>query len=192
MSVIRKGNFVLAGLVLALGLSACDNSAANKKANEEAAARAAAAAKVQKLHEAAQYNIGCLAALRWQAARLKTTAAGDAAPYADYYRGKLEAALGDQTLPAADGAPALSKASIDAYLDWAYPRMVETRFRIGRDANGDGTLAPEERAAPGINTVAQCVQFAAEMGTGPLAGSDKVGRVGRIDGIRRALRDKPA
>lgn len=191
--MIRFGYFAAAGVVLALGLSACDDSAANQKANEEAATRAAGAEKAQKLKESVEHNFDCLSALRWQKAGIAGAGAGDTKVYEDYYREKLETALGDQTLPAGeDGAPALSKATIQQYADWAYPRTVEAKFRAGKDNNGDGTLSPVERSGRGFNIVAQCVQFVAEMGKGPLAGKDKVARMFRIEALRKALKDKDA
>lgn len=191
--MIRFGYFAAAGVALTLGLSACDNSAANQRANEEAAARAADAEKAQKLKEGVAHNFDCLSGLRWQKAALVAAGAGDIKTYEDFYREKLEAALGDQTLPAGeDGAPALSRATIQDYADWTYPKTVEAKFRAGKDANGDGTLSPVERSGRGFNTVAGCVQFAAEMGKGPLAGKDKVGRALKIETLRKSLKDKDA
>ncbi|MDQ0251688.1 hypothetical protein J2W22_003776 [Sphingomonas kyeonggiensis] len=191
--MIRFGCFAAAGVVLALGLSACDDSAANQKANAEAATRAAGAEKAQKLKEGVEHSFDCLSALRWQKAGIAAAGAGDTKVYEAYYREKLEAALGDQTLPAGDdGAPALSKATIQDYADWAYPRTVEAKFRAGKDSNGDGTVSPAERSGRGLNTVAQCVQFVAEMGKGPLAGKDKVARMFRIEALRKSLKDKDA
>lgn len=190
--MIRIGNLATAGLALALGLSACDDSATNKKANEEAAARAADAEKAQKLKDSVEHNFDCLAALRWQKAAV-AAAAGDTKAYEDFYRGKLEASLGDQTLPAGeDGAPALSRATIQQYADWAYPKTVAAKFRAGKDSNGDGTVSDVERSGRGFNMVGQCVQFAAEMGTGPLAGTDKVARMFKIEALRKSLKDREA
>jgi hypothetical protein len=179
-------------LVLALAATGCDDTAAKQKAAEEARARAAAAEKADKLQRGVTHNVECLSALRWQKAALRASGAGDTKVYEDYYRAELDKALGDETLPAADGAPALSKANAQAYIDWAYPRMVDGKFRAGTDSNGDGTLSDVERSGRGFNIVAQCVQFVAEMGKGPLAGKDMIARMLKIDTLRKSLKDKPA
>ena len=81
------------GAVLALGLSGCDDSAANAKHNEEVKARAEAAEKARKLKEGVAHNVECLSALRWQKAALASANIGDLEIYEDHYREKLDKTL---------------------------------------------------------------------------------------------------
>ncbi len=178
-----------AWLLLAAGLAACSDGGAGERAQAEAKAQADAAAKQRKLQEDVAHNVGCLSALRWQ----RATVAGDVKPYQDFYQAKLEQALGGEILAkGADGAPTLSRSNTYDYVQWAYPRDVETRFRAGKDKDGDGKVSEEERSGKGLDMVVQCVQFAAEMGQGPLARQDNIARMTSLQGVRKRLRDKPA
>lgn len=179
------------GLLLALGATACTDPAAKAKA--EADARAASEAKAAKRETAAKVarQVTCLSALRWQSAALAGAGIGPVKLYTDHYREELAKVIGDDTIEAPP-APALNKASIDAYLDWAYPEDVKTQFTAGKDSNGDGTVSSKERTNRGFSTVSACIQFVAEVGKGPLAGKDKVGRMFRIQALREVLKDKDA
>jgi hypothetical protein len=180
------------GLLLALGVAACSDPAAKAKADADA--RAAKVAKAEQRETAAKVarNVKCLSALRWQSAALGSAGIGPVKLYTDHYRDELAKVIGDTTIAADPPAPALNKASVDAYLDWAYPEDVKTLFTAGKDADGDGTVSGKERSAQGFSTVLACIQFVAEMGKGPLAGKDKVGRMYRIQDLRTKLRDKDA
>jgi hypothetical protein len=179
-----------AALGLVLGLSGCDDSAANAKANEEAKARTEAAAKMTRLKEAVAHNVECLNALRWQKPALSGAGIGDLKVYEDYYRGKLDQALGSEILPKEGNAPMLTRANTYDYLEWSYPETVKTKFNAGKDANGDGKVSSGERNGLGFNAVTSCVLEVAEMGKGALAGKDKVGRVQKIEVLRTKLKDK--
>jgi hypothetical protein len=190
--MIRTGKptiLIVAGMLL--GLSACEDGAANAKADAEARENAAATEKTAKTKAQVAHNIGCLAALRWQKAALATAGIGDVQVYDEYFSEKLDAALGSQMI-SEPPAPMLSRSTIPDYLDWAYPDAVKTRFTAGKDENGDGTVSGAERNAPGFNTVASCVLEVAEAGKGALAGNDKVARAARIEALRGKLTDKGA
>lgn len=189
----KSAGLASAGLALAFALSACDDSATKRKAAEEAKAKAEAAETADKLRKGVAHNVECLSALRWQRAALTQANVGDLKLYEDFYRGQLDQVLGSEILPKGDdGSPTLSRANTHDYIEWAYPVNVETKFRAGKDGNGDGTLSATERSGRGFNIVTGCIQRAAEMGQGPLAKMEKLDRVSRMDGIRRQLRDKGA
>lgn len=183
---------VPAGLLLALAAAACTDPAATAKAEADARAKAEAKAADRETAEKVARNVKCLSALRWQSAALGGAGIGSLKIYTDHYREELAKAIGDKTIAADPPAPALNKDNVDAYLDWAYPEDVKTQFTAGKDADGDGTISGKERSAQGFSTVLACVQFVAELGKGPLAGKDKVGRMFRIQALREKLKDKDA
>jgi hypothetical protein len=103
-----------------------------------------------------------------------------------HYRDRLEKGLGDAAVPGEGGAPELSKANADAYLEWTYANDVK-KFTGGRDTDGNGTITPKEANSPGLSRVTACVQQAAEFGVGPLAGPDKTGRMFKMEALRARL-----
>ncbi len=185
-----KTQVTFACLALAFGLSACDG-AAGEKADAEARARAAEAEKANKLKEGIAHNVECLSALRWQKPALSAAGIGDLAIYEDYYAGKLQGVLGSEIVAGEGGAPALNRANTHDYVNWAYANDVKT-FTGGGDANNDGTVSTTEQYGRGFNIVGSCIQAVAEMGKGPLAGKDKVGRAARMEALRRQLKPKGA
>ena len=125
--------------------------------------------------------------MRWKKDFLAGAGVGSVDLYTRHYRAQLEKALGDTAVPAADGAPELSKAGIDPYLAWAYDNDVKTKFTSGRDFDGNGTVTPRETNAQGNSRVASCIMSAAEAGVGPLAGKDKVARMVRMNAFRARI-----
>lgn len=173
----RGSRVAMAGLclVLAAGVAGCSDPGAEANAAAAENAQHEAALKTDKLEQKAQYDAGCASAIRWQAATLATTNIGKVSLYTDYYRADLEKALGSNSLPAAPPLPALSKATIDPYLEAAYAQGVKTKF--------DGR-------APGM--IAACIQAVAEMGQGPLAGPDKIQRMVHMQALTVRLKNAGA
>lgn len=170
-----RGATIAMVLLLAAAAAGCQDPAADARAAAEAKARAEAAEKAQRLQTAVDFASQCVGALRWQSALLASTGIGKVSIYTDYYRAQLEKALGDQTIAAAPPKPALSRATIDAYLDWASAEGVKTKF---------GGRGPE--------VISACVQAVAEAGKGPLAGPDKVGRMFHMQALRTRLKTNGA
>lgn len=178
------------GFALLLGTAACSDPAADAKAAADKRAAAEKQKADDKLLRKLTHQVECLAALRWQRPALSSAGIGNVTLYDDHFTKALEADLGDRSFPAEDGKPELSKAGLTAYLDTVYPDLVKTRFTSGRDYDKDGTVTGSERSNPGFNLVTACVQEAAEAGTGPLAGKDKVLRMFQIKELRGKLKDK--
>ncbi|MDF7775050.1 hypothetical protein P1X14_07320 [Sphingomonas sp. AOB5] len=187
---MNKTIVLASGLLLALGAAACTDQAAVAKAEADARAASAKKAANRARDDKIARNVTCLSALRWQEGALSRAGIGPVKLYTDHYREELAKVIGSDTVEAPP-APALSAASMDPYLDWAYPESVKG-FTAGKDANGDGEISGNERSAAGFSTVLACVQFVAEFGKGPLAGKDKVARMYRIQDLRTKLKDKDA
>lgn len=185
----RAGS-IAAALSLGLAVAGCGdpNAAANAAAAEEAKARAAA--DERRFQDKVDHDVDCLSALRWQKAALAGAGIGSLDTYTDYYRAKVNEALGTRVIVNEAPKPTLSKATLPDYLDWAYPIAVDTKFAAGTDANGDGKVSAKEHAGRGFNIVAACVLEVAESGKGPLAGKDKVARMFRIQAMQGQLKDK--
>jgi hypothetical protein len=192
MKNIRHAALAAAAAVAALGLGACQDADAVAKAEAAAKAKREASAQADRLKARAAHNVDCITALRWQKAALAGAGIGPLRLYEDHYAGQLDQALGDGVIAGEGGAPALSRATLQDYLDWAYAQNVRTKFTAGRDEDQDGTVSPGEKHARGFNMVAACVLAVAEAGKGPLAGNDKVGRVAKIDMLRARLKPKDA
>lgn len=176
----------LAGAALVLGATACDP---NQDERETLAhnAKVEKAEADDKIKRAASYSVECISAMRWKKDFLAGAGVGNVDLYVKHYRAQLEKTLGDTAVPAADGAPELSKAAIDPYLDWAYDNNVKTKFTAGRDFDGNGTVTPKEANAQGNSRVASCIMQAAEAGVGPLAGKDKVARMFKMNAFRARI-----
>jgi len=176
-----------------LAVTACGG---DPQAAENAAAEARAAAEANRqasiLKDRLAHNVQCLSAIRWQEAALRSADIGDLDVDRDYFRGRIADQLGDATIPAEPPRPELSAGNLDGYLDWAYSNDVDTVFAAGNDANGDGEVSAEERSGRGFMITASCIQEAAEMGEGPLAGIEKTDRAFRIQALRQSLTDKGA
>ena len=184
--VIGRTALKLAGAAILLGATACDPNQAEK----EVLAHNAKVEKAQaddKVKRQASYAVECLSAMRWKKTVIASLGAGSVDTYVKHYRERVEKLLGDTAIAAEGGAPELSKGNLDPYLEWAYENDVSTKFTKGRDFNGDGTVAKGEASAPGNARVAACIQQAAEMGVGPLAGPDKTGRMFKMEAIRVKL-----
>ncbi|MFL9840988.1 hypothetical protein ABS767_08450 [Sphingomonas sp. ST-64] len=168
---------MLAPLAL-VALAGCGDNGAQEKAAAEAKAKAAEARKAQDLQDALSLNVRCYAAVKWQERLLNSPVprniAGGAQPFLDYYRGMIEKKLGDQTIPADPPKPELSKANLDAYLDWAVKDQIDTNFTQGDRAQAHAT-------------VTTCLQSAAEFGTGPMAKLNPAERLGKIQQLRALL-----
>jgi len=176
----------LAGAALVLGATGCDLNQQEK----EVAAHNAKVEKSEaddKVQRKAGFSVECISAMQWKKAFLAGAGVGGIDTYVGYYRTQLEKTLGDSVIPAADGAPELSKATIDPYLVWAYDNDVKTKFTAGKDFNKDGKVTPSEANAQGNARVASCVMQAAEAGVGPLAGKDKVARMFKMNTLRARL-----
>jgi hypothetical protein len=176
-----------AGAALILGTAACSNEEAEQKAYKADEAKHQKAQADQKAMRRVGYAVECLSAMRWKRAFLGGAGVGSVDLYVAHYRDQLLKALGDNSVPAADGAPELTKASVDPYLDWAYDNDVKTKFTAGRDFDKDGTVSPREADAQGNSRVTACIQQAAELGVGPLAGKDKTGRMYKMEALRARL-----
>jgi hypothetical protein len=188
MTSSRLGRVVLgmAGAALAFGIAACDPNQEQKEvlAHNAKLEKAEADEKVQRQ---AGRATECLSALRWKRGVLAGAGVGSVDVYLKHYRAQLEKLLGDTTIPAADGAPELSKANIDPYLEWAYTNDVKTKFTSGRDFDKDGTVTRKEANAQGNSRVVACIQQAAEMNVGPLQGRDLTGRMFKMEALRARL-----
>lgn len=168
---------ILAPLAL-VALAACGDNGAAEKAAAEARAKAAAVQKAKLLDDALALNTRCYAAVKWQQRLLDSpvprSIAGGAAPFLDYYRTMIANRLGDQVVPAAPPKPELSKANLDAYLDWAAADQAANVFGQGdRTAN--------------YATVTTCVQSASEFGTGTMARLSPAERVGKLQQLRQIM-----
>ena len=188
----RTALLVSAGLAFAFVLTGCEDAEAVAKAEAAAKAKAAEAEKASKLKEKVAHNVDCLSALRWQKAALGGAGIGDLKLYEEHYRTRLDAAVGDTMVEGEDGAPILSRSTMQDYLDWSYTHAVATKLAAGKDANSDGTVSGAERSGRGFNMVSACVLEVAEAGKGPLAGKDKVARMYKIEALRGKLKDKGA
>lgn len=177
----------VAGAALVLGVAGCSDPEAAEQAYKAEVAKAEKASADDRSVRAAGYATECLSALQWQRASLAGAGVGNVDLYLKHYRGQLEKALGDSVIPAADGAPELSKASIDPYLTWALDHHVKTKFTSGKDWDNDGTITTKEKNAQGYMRVTACIQQAAEAGVGPLAGKDKTGRMFKMEALRGRL-----
>lgn len=167
--LIRKSAALAALLALTAG---CESQGVWKErfadqANEHKASRDTQY-KDRVANERIERNVKCIAAIDWQRPAIGRGSIGPADAYIDFYRAQLETTLGDRTIPAANGAPELSKGTIDAYLDWARAHYVATEFTAGGDTNGDGTASLWEKRIAGVDFTHGCLQMAIEMGTGPL------------------------
>lgn len=178
---------LLAPLALVL-TTACEDEAAKQQAAAEARAKAEATVKAKALADAMTVNVRCYAAVKWQEGPLKRGGIGDPAVYVAYYRNMIEKRLGDEVLPAKPPAPELSKANLDAYLDWAVKDHIDNQFTRGGDANGDGQVTPGETRTMGHMTVSTCVQSAAEFGAGPMAKLNPAERYEKMQYLREHLR----
>ena len=168
---------ILAPLAL-VALSACGDNGARDKAAAEAKAKAQEAQKAKLLEGALALNTRCYAAVTWQQRLLDSpvprSIAGGSQPFLDYYRKMIADKLGDQVVPAADGKPELSKANLDAYLDWAVKDQVANVFDKGNRTQN-------------YATVTTCVQSAAEFGTGTMAKISPAERLGKIQQLRQIM-----
>ena len=176
----------LAGAALVFGAAGCDPNQHEK----EAAAHNAKVEKAEaddKVQRQANFSVECINAMQWKKAFLAGAGVGGIDIYVKHYRAQLEKTLGDSAIPAADGAPELSKGAIDPYLAWAYDNDVKTKFTAGKDFNQDGKVTPAEANAQGNARVASCIMQAAEAGVGPLAGKDKVARMFKMDAFRARI-----
>ena len=170
---------ILAPLTFAL-LAGCGDNGAAEKAAAEARAKAAEAQKAKLLEEALALNTRCYAAVKWQERLLDSpvprSIAGGAAPFLDYYRTMIAEKVGDQIIPAEPPKPELSKANLDAYLDWAVKDQVANVFEKGDRAQN-------------YATVTTCVQSAAEFGAGSMAKLSPAERLGKIQQLRQIMQD---
>lgn len=170
---------MLAPLALVL-LAGCGDRAADEKAAAEARAKAVAAQKAKLLSDALALNTRCYAAVKWQQRLLDSplprSIAGGAAPFLDYYRTMISNKVGDQVIPAEPPKPELSKANLDAYLDWAAKDQVANVFEKGDRAQN-------------YATVTTCVQSASEFGAGTMAKLSPADRLGRIQQLRQIMQD---
>lgn len=159
-------------------LAACGDNGAREKAAAEAKAKAQEAQKAKLLEDGLALNTRCYAAVKWQQRLLDSptprSIAGGAQPFLDYYRKMIADKLGDQVIPAADPKPELSKAKLDAYLDWAAKDQAANIF-----GKGDRTQ--------NYATVTTCVQSAAEFGTGTMARLSPAERLGKIQQLRQIM-----
>ena len=168
---------ILAPLAL-VALAACGDNGAAEKAAADAKAKTQAAQKAKLLEDALALNTRCYAAVKWQQRLLDSpvprSIAGGAAPFLDYYRTMIANKLGDQVIAAAPPKPELSKANLDAYLDWAAADQAANVFGKGdRTAN--------------YATVTTCVQSASEFGTGTMAKLSPAERVGKLQQLRQIM-----
>lgn len=168
---------ILAPLVF-VALTACGDNGAKEKAAADAKAKVQAAQKAKLLEDGLALNTRCYAAVKWQQGLLDSpvprSIAGGATPFLDYYRKMIAEKLGDEVIPAADAKPELSKANLDAYLDWAAKDQAATVFE-----KGDRTQ--------NYVTVTTCVQSAAEFGTGTMAKISPAERLGKIQQLRQIM-----
>lgn len=161
-----------------VALAACGDNGAKEKAAAEARAVEQAAQKAKLLEDALALNTRCFAAVKWQQRLLDSpvprSIAGGATPFLDYYRTMIANKLGDQVIPAEGTKPELSKANLDAYLDWAAKDQAATVFDKGNRTQN-------------YATVTTCVQSAAEFGTGTMAKISPAERLGKIQQLRQIM-----
>jgi hypothetical protein len=186
-----KTALLCTGAVLAFGLAGCEDAEAVAKAEAAAKAKKVEAERLDKQKRKAAHNVDCISALRWQKAALSTARIGDLKLYEDYYRGRLEQAVGDAMIPS-EGGPTLARSTMHDYLDWAYAENVRTKFTAGTDADKDGAVSPAEKNARGYNIVSACVLEVAEGGQGPLADKDKLQRMQHLQALRVKLESSGA
>lgn len=165
---------ILAPLAL-LVLGGCEDKAAQQAA-ADAQAKKVAEGEAKALSDALMVNVRCYAGLKWQQVPLQRGGIGDPKLYVDYYRDMIEKKLGDAQIAAAPPAPALSKATLDPYLDWAVRDYVDNKFSKDRDG--------------AIMTLSACVQSAAEFGTGPMATLNPAQRFDKMNYLRDHLRQR--
>lgn len=164
-----------------LAMAGCGDNGAQEQAAAQAKAKAEAARKARDLQEALALNVRCYAAIKWQERLLDSPVpramAGGSRIFLDYYRGMVEQRLGDQVIPADPPRPELSRAGLDAYLDWAVQDHVAREFTQGDRAQA-------------YATVTTCIQSGAEFGAiGPMAKQSPADRFGRVQQLRGLLRD---
>lgn len=167
---------MLAPLAL-VALAGCGENAAQQQAAAEAKKTAAEAAETKRVEEGLALNVRCYAAIKWQQRLLDSPLprqlVGGAQPYLDHYRNLIGTQLGDRVIPAAPPKPELSKAGLDAYLDWAVKDQIDTNFKPGGDA--------------ARTTFTGCVQAGADFGAGPLARLSPAERLGKVQQLRGVL-----
>lgn len=185
-SKLGRAALTMAGAALVLGATACNTEISQEKykADEAKAMKEEADARATRR---AGFAAECINAFKWRKAALASSGVSGIDVYTKHFRGEIEKALGDKTVPAANGLPELSKTSIDAYLDGAYDSHVKTKFAAGRDFDNDGKVTARERNAQGNMRVTACMQQAAEAGVGPLAGPDMTARMFKMDALRARL-----
>ncbi len=171
---------ILAPLAL-IALAACGDNGAQEQAAAEAKAKAAEKRKARDLQDKLAVNVRCYAAIKWQQRLLDSpvprSVAGGAGPFLTYYRGMIEKTLGDQVIPAESPKPELSKAGLDAYLDWAVKDQIDNKFTQGARTQA-------------LAQVTTCLQSGAEFGgVGPMAGLNPAERYGKVQQLRGLLRD---
>lgn len=168
---------MLAPLALIL-LAGCGDKAAEEKAAAEQRAKAVAAQKAKLLSDALALNTRCYAAIKWQQRLLDSpvprSIAGGTAPFLDYYRTMIANKLGDQVVPAQPPKPELSKANLDAYLDWAATDQAANVFETGDRTQNHAT-------------VTTCVQSASEFGAGSMAKLNPADRLTRVQQLRQLM-----
>lgn len=161
-----------------VALAACGDNGAKEKAAAEARAAAQAAHKAELLEGALALNTRCYAAVKWQQRLLDSpvprSIAGGSTPFLDYYRKMIADKLGDQVVAAEGAKPELSKANLDAYLDWAAKDQAAKIFDKGNRTQN-------------YTTVTTCVQSAAEFGTGTMAKISPAERLGKIQQLRQIM-----
>ena len=168
----------LAPLAL-VALAGCGDNGAQEQAAAEAKAKAAEKRKARDLQDGLALNVRCYAAVKWQERLLNSplpkSMAGGADPFLAYYRGMIEKKLGDQVIPADPPKPELSKAGLDAYLDWAVKDQIDTNF-----TKGDRAQAHAQ--------VTTCLQSGAEFGgVGPMGKLNPAERFGKVQQLRGLL-----
>lgn len=168
---------ILAPLAL-VALSACGDNGAREKAAAEAKAKAQEAQKAKLLEDGLALNTRCYAAVKWQQRLLDSpvprSIAGGSSPFLDYYRTMIANKLGDQVIPAAAPKPELSKANLDAYLDWAAKDQAANIFEKGNRTHN-------------FATVTTCVQSASEFGAGTMSKISPAERLGKINELRQIM-----
>src|SRR5687768_4893041 len=125
---------LVSAALLTLGVTGCSDPQAEAKADAEAKAAKDKKAAQRKMRAGVDSNVRCLNAIRWQQPALSSAGIGAVSAYSDYYRERLLTSLGSETI-SEPPAPALTSATVDAYLDWSYPKQVTEVFTAGADGN---------------------------------------------------------